>query len=293
MDNLNDKELFDSALTDEAPETPVDTPAEQPAAEDQSQPRDEQGRFAPKAQAQPEAQPEPAPAPQAQPQTKDEAHVPSWRVREIREEADRRLAEERAHWQRQFAELQRQNQPRPEPQPAPDVFENPNAFLEHGVRQQVDPIKSELQAQREFMSRQFAESQHGADKVREAFEWIRQGMANRDPEALATYQRAMQSMHPFGELVTAHQQRTVYQQIGSDPQAWFGKTLDDRIASDPKFAGELLQKLQQSARQQPGNPQAQPNIKLPPSLSRVPAAQVATDDDNDVSDAALFRHAMR
>lgn len=289
----NDKELFEAALTDEAPEI-NETPAEQPE-QIEGQPRDENGRFAPKAQAEPEPQPEtPAASPQAAP--KDEAHVPSWRLREVREEAERRVeqarAEEAARWQRQLEMLQRQSQPKPEPAPVPDVFENPNGFLEHGVRQAVDPIKSEIGQLREFYSRRDAEREHGPEKVKAAYDWIAQGLAQRDPEAVATYQRAMQSMHPFGDLVTAHQQRTVYQQIGSDPNAWFGKTLEERIASDPKFAGELLQKLQQSTRQ-PGNPQAQSKINLPPSLSRVPASQGAADDDTDVSDAALFRHAMR
>ena len=34
-------------------------------------------------------------------------------------------------------------------------------------------------------------------------------------------------------------------------------------------------------------------VKLPPSMSRLPASQVAGDDDStDMSDAALFRHAV-
>lgn len=286
MDIDNDEELFNSALTDETPE--IEAPAEQPVEQIEGQPRDEHGRFAPKAEAEPEPQPE-APVASLQAQPKDEAHVPSWRLREVREEADRRVAETEARWQRQFQELQRQNQPKAEPKPAPDVFEDPNAFLQHGVSQAVDPIKSEIQQMREDFSRQRAEDKFGADKVKAAYDWLGEGVAKRDPEALSAYQRAMQSMHPFGDIVQAHQQRAVYQQIGSDPQAWFGKTLDERLA-DPKFAGELLQKIQQRAQ---ATPQGQNKIALPPSLNRIPAAQGASDDDNDASDAAMFRHAMR
>jgi len=285
-----EKELFESAIADEMPEIEAGSPAEQPAAEDQGQPRDDNGRFAPKA-ADPEPQPEPQAA-QQQPQARDEAHVPSWRLREVREEADRRLAEERANFQRQIEMLQRQHQPPAQPQPEVDPFQDPAAFRDQGVRQAVDPIRSEVQQTREFFSRMMAEQAHGPEKVNAAFDWIKQGMAQRDPDAVAVYQRAMNSMHPFGELVTAHQQRAVYQQIGSDPTAWFGKTLDERIASDPKFAGELLQKLQQSARGQPQG--QQPRIALAPSLNRVAAARgAADDDDGDTSDAAMFRHATR
>lgn len=292
MELPSDKELFESTEADVTPEI-VEAPAEQPVAEIEGQPRDDHGRFAPKAQDEPEPQPAPQAA-QQQP-ARDEAHVPSWRVREIREEADRRLAEERANWERRFEMLQRQNQPRPEPVKPPDVWENPDAFVQHGVQQAVDPIKSEIGQLREFYSRRDAEREHGADKVQAAFDWIKQGMAQRDPEAVATYQRAMQSMHPFGELVTAHQQRTVYQQIGSDPQAWFGKTLDERLASDPKFAGELLQKLQQTARGGTApQGQGQPLVHLPPSLRNAPAARASNDDgDGDISNDALWAHANR
>lgn len=281
-----DKELFESALTDEAPQIEAEAPAEQPEQQVEGQLRDEHGRFAEK-----QAEPEPDPEQPAEQPAKDEAHVPSWRLREVREEAERRVAETEARWQRQFNELQRQSQPKPEPQPVPDVFEDANGFLQHGVSQAVNPIKSELQAQREFMSQQFAESQYGAEKVNAAYDWIKQGLAGRDPDAVATYQRAMQSMHPYGDIVKAHQQRAVYQQIGNDPNAWFEKELERRMA-DPAFAGAQLQRIQNSARGAQ-TPQGQSKIDLPPSLSRVAAAQVATDDDNDMSDAALFRHALR
>ena len=281
---MDDKELFEAAITDEAPE--IETPAEQPE-QIEGQPRDEGGRFAAKTEAIPVPQPAPD-APQAQP-AKDEAHVPSWRLREVREEADRRVAETESRWQRQFEVMQRQSQPKAEPTPAPDVFENPNAFLEHGVRQAVDPIKSELQATREFYSRRDAERDHGADKVKAAYDWMADGIAKRDPDVIATYQRAMQSMHPFGDIVSAHQQRAVFQQIGNDPNAWFEKELERRM-SDPTFAGAQLQKIQQSAR--PAGSQAQ-TFKLPPTLRGVPSSQAATEDDNDQSDAAIFRHALR
>lgn len=281
--DIEDKELFDSALTDE----PIEVAAEEPVADpvNDGQPRDEHGRFAPK-----EPEPEIVAQPEAKPDGKEEALVPSWRLREMREEreaAERRFQETQQQWQRQIAELQARL-PKEEPKPAPDVFEDPNKFLEYGVRQHVDPIKSEIGQLREFYSRREAVREHGQEKVTAAYNAVAQGMQSRDPETMAVYQRAMQSMDPFGEIVSWHQQKTVFSQIGSDPNAWFGKTLDERLASDPKFAAEIMQKIQGSVRGQP-----QGITRLPPSIGKVAAAQSASEDAGDMSDASLFANAMR
>ncbi len=280
----SDKELFESTLTDD--------PIEQIAADEpvEAQPesdgpiRDEQGRFAPK-------EPEPVVAAQPEPQGKEEANVPSWRLREereAREAADRRFNEAQTQWQRQFQELQNRL-PKEEPKPAPDVFENPNEFLQHGVRREVDPLRSEITQLREEYSKKWAEKEHGAEKVKAAYDWVAQGMQTRDPEVAAIYQRAMQSMDPYGEILKAHQQKAVYSQIGNDPQAWFEKELERRMA-DPQFQTSQMQKIQSGVRAAPGT---QNQIKLPPSIGRVPSSHSSSDDAGDLSDASLFAQAMR
>jgi len=285
--DIDDKELFSSAMADaEIPETVTETPAEpeqQPQQDDR--PRDEHGRFAPK-QTEPQQQ-----EPQAATPAEEAANVPSWRLREVREEAERRVAETEARWQRQFEYMQRQAQPKPEPAPPPDLFENPTGFVDQNVRQYVDPIKAELQQIREENSRWRAEDKHGAEKVRASYDWVAQGIANRDPDAITAYNRAMQSPHPFDVLVTAHQQRVVHQTIGNDPNAWFEKELERRMGSDPQFAAKFQQTRQASNGQSP-----QGSItKLPPSLRNTPSARGngGDEDSSDMSDAALFRHAMR
>lgn len=282
----NDKELFESALSDEPIEAVAadETVTEQPASDGPA--RDEHGRFAPK-------EPEPVAAEaQPEPQGKDEAHVPSWRLREERERAEsaeRRAREIEANWQRQFQELQ-SRLPKQEPTPAPDVFEDPNKFLEHGVKQAVDPIKSEIGQLREFYSRREAVREHGQEKVEAAYKAVAEGMQSRDPETMAVYQRAMSSMDPFGEIVSWHQQKAVYSQIGNDPNAWFEKELEKRLA-DPQFASAQLQKIQSSVRAP--SSQAPNQIKLPPSIGKVPSSHSASDDVGDMSDGSLFAHAMR
>lgn len=286
---MNDEELFNSAMTEAAPE--IEAPAE-PEANEGGQSRDEQGRFTAKAaEPEPEGQSESeAAAPQT---TKDEAHVPSWRLREVndaREAAERRAREIEDRYQRELADL-RSRLPKQEAQAAPDLYEDPNGFVGHNVRQAVDPIKSEIGQMREYFSRRDAEREHGADKVQAAFAWLEEGSASRDPERFAIYQKAMQSMHPYGEIVKAHQERQLLQQIGSDPQKWFETSLEQKLQSDPQFAASLLQKIQQSAR---GAPQQQGStVRLPPSLNRIASAQSAADASGDMSDASLFENAMR
>ena len=286
---MDDKELFEQAMTDESvqdvseqqtEQAQAEAVAEQDAGDGQQRERDEHGRFVAQ-QKQPDAA------------KQDEAHVPSWRLREEREQreaAERRFQEAQAQWQRQIAELQARV-PKAEQQ-RPDIFENPDAYVQQATRQQLDPVRSEIGQLREFYSQRDAIREHGQEKVQAAYQALEKGMASRDPEAWATYQRAMSSMDPYGAIVGWHQQREVFSQIGNDPNAWFEKELEKRMSEAPQFAAKQLQRIQQSAQQSSAAKQTANRVALPPSLSRASSAQVATDD-GDMSDASLFANAMR
>jgi hypothetical protein len=280
---MNDEELFDSVTSHEQTDVADQAQAET-GTEVTEQARDEQGRFATQTE---QAQEQAGQATQAA-EPGDDAQVPSWRMRELREERDaavRRSQETEQRLMRQIAELQGRV-PKQEAQPAPDVFEDPNKFLEHGVSQAVNPIKSEMVQLREFYSRREAVREFGQERVDAAYKAIADGMQSRDPEVFATYQRAMQSMDPFGEIVRWHQQKSVYQQIGNDPEAWFNKQLEERLAKDPAFQAKLLGQAQQQVR---GTQGAAPNVvRLPPSLNKVGSATGSTAASGDVSDSDLF-----
>jgi hypothetical protein len=287
--DIDDKELFSSAMTaDEIPEV-ADTPAEAPVTETPQQedrPRDEHGRFAR------QTEPEPQPAQQAeQPAAKEEANVPSWRLREVREEAERRVAEANAQWQRQFEMLQRQNAPKPEPTPAPDLFEDPDGRIDHRFTTKMTPyeqrlaaMEAKVQEDREANSRYFAEKDHGPETVREAYNWLAQGIQARDPNVLHLYQQVMQSTHPFNVIVQAHRELSLVQQIkaAGGPEKWREQQL---AAGQPQSQGS-------NSRQASRNPQGS-IVKLPPSLKNVASSHLNDDGDDDSSDAAMFRHAMR
>lgn len=294
--DISDQELFNTALTDDAAEQ-GEVQAEQSVAETggaAEQPRDEHGRFAAR-QAEPE-QSEPQgeqPAVAGQQPQGEGAHVPSWRLREERERAEaaeRRFQEAQAQWQRQLAELQ-SRLPRHEDSKAPSVFEDEHGFLQHGLSQAVTPIKSEIKELREANSELRAVMRHGEDKVASAKKWLAEGIRS-DPARYELWQRALSSRDPYGDIVSEYQRSTVYQQIGDDPNAWFEKHLEERM-KDPAFAGSLLGRIQQGAATAQPNGSTKPIVKLPPSLNKVASAQSAAADDGDMSDDALFAHAMR
>jgi hypothetical protein len=286
--DLNNGDLLDSAMTDE-PVVTQEAAAPQADQQDAGQPRDDQGRFA-------ATQGEPAEQQTEQSQQPPQGFVPSGRLREereAREAAERRFQEAQAQWQRELQQI-RSQLPQPEQPKAPDVFEDPNGFLNHGVRQAIDPIQSQIGQLREFYSQREAVREHGADKVKAAYDWIAEGMRINDPARASIYQRAMQSMDPYGEIVSEHQKSTIYSQIGNDPQAWFGKTLEERLSSDPKFAAELLQKIQGAVQGQ-SDPQGQGNniINVPPNLRRAPGARAGSAESGDMSNASLLAASLR
>jgi hypothetical protein len=284
-----EQDIFDSALTDDAPE------AAEPQIEESPEPvvnegpsRDEMGRFAPKA-----AEPEPQEAPQAQPEARESNGIPSWR---LKEEADRaRAAEERynqnqrelAELRAQIAQFQKQSEP---PKAVPDIFEDANAFVGHNVSTAIDPIKQEIAElraerlrEREEYSRARAIEAHGAESVEAAYQWVAQGMNSRDPLVKAIYDRAMASFDPYASLIDSHKK----QKIASDPDAYFNARLAERNR-DPAFQAEQMQAFRVSAQSRP------PTVKLPPSLSKVSsAAPIQADDDYDGSEAGLFKYATR
>src|SRR6187397_2900016 len=176
--DINDSELFSSAISDEPiSEVATEAPAEPPAAETPQQdgrPRDEHGRFV-------SSQPE---EPQPEAQAADEqpgqrqGFVPSGRLKEEREARDalqRRYDEDRLFLQRQIEALQKQSQPKPEPKPAPDLFENPDGFVDHRLQQGLSPLEQRLQAQEarmqaqlEYTSMRDAFKEYGEEAVRNA-----------------------------------------------------------------------------------------------------------------------------
>ncbi|CAL8974451.1 hypothetical protein RHODGE_RHODGE_03318 [Rhodoplanes serenus] len=280
-----DQEIFDAALqADPAPVTDVtDQGHGQPQAPDQPEPgltRDERGRFAGKA--------EPAPEPSApEPQPRDQDHrVP---LRELLDERERRqtlaaeIAEERRQretLQRQIAEMQRASQPRPH---TPDIFEDPHGF----IGQVEQRFEERLRAQEANFSLRLAHRQYG-EEFEAAYEsLIKAGHAG---DRIAV-QRVMAAADPGEAVVKWHRERQMVEKTGGDLDGYLKKR-EEELLSDPEFLKRVGEKLRAQQASTPGRPA--PVVNLPPSLSRTPsAAPAASDGGDDMSDAGLFRHAVR
>ena len=280
---MDDKELMQSAMSDE----PIaEAPQAQPEPEQSGQPRDEHGRFAPK------AADEPAPVaeqPKAEPER--EQGIPSWR---LKEEAEARRAAEaereeykRRTWQHEQelaqmrAQLERLNAPKQEPI-------DPYSDLNGAIQQTLSPFEGRLQSFETKMmmraSRAEAVVDYGKDAVKDMEAVIEKEMQGRNPEMQALGQRMRMSDHPIGEAMKWYQNHKLLQETGGDINAFKAKLLDD-----PDFLGKALEASQAKAR---GNQTSTNKIQLPPSLNKATSSLSNEAADNDMSDAALYRHAI-
>lgn len=276
--DISNEELFANALSDEPIEAVEASPEPQPEPEKPAddRPRDEHGRFAPKPE-----EPEKKPEEQAKPEPKEDAQVPSWRLRELREA--REAAERRAQ------ELERrlmsfQQQQRPEPAPKPDLFEKPDDFVRANVQEALSPIEQKFTNFIETVSRRDAIREHGEERVSEAYQALDKAAKNGDPAALATVQAVKQSMDPFGEIVGWYRQH----EAALNPQAYFQRQLEESL-KDEKFKTELLAKLQPQAS---ADAKPKPVFNVPPSLNRAASAAASFDEGGDLSNDSLFKHAL-
>jgi hypothetical protein len=214
------------------------------------------------------------PAQTAQPSAQSDA-VPAWRLRE--EAEGRRQAEARAaQIERQLEELRRSQEAA---KPKPEIWDDPNAFIEQNIKRNVDPIQQQMTQMREQYSQMMAIQQHGADKVQAAFAALDQAAKAGDPEALMVVQRVKtNSMHPFGDIMNWHNRQSVFTQVGGDLEAYKKKLTDEAreaALKDPEFVQKAIESARANARPVIRPPQAANVTKLP-SLNRGTAA---ADDD--------------
>ncbi len=241
------------------------------------------GKFVPKAKA--EAEPgeraqEPEgtePVQQAKPEPKEDHRIPlseHLSEREKRQAAERRaedLAREMQALNRRVEELSR---PKPEPQPVPDMYADPNGFVQHGIRQAVTPIEQRMEAMRDQFSEMLAVQQYGQDAVTAAKAALEAEVA-ANPAMRFEVQKMWQAPMPYGEVVKWHKRQTVLKEVGEDPTAYRQRIIDEAL-KDPEVIQRVIAQARTEAAPQPGN-RAPPNVKLPPSLNRTTGAPAPVD----------------
>lgn len=230
------------------------------------------------------------PAPQ---EPKDDAQVPSWRLREVREarEAAERRAEEATRQayatQQQMAEMRRQLEALQKPKTEPvDFFQSP----EEAFSQRIAPVQSDIESFKrdirlEF-SRELAVIKHGEPLVAEVESSIAKAMQSNHPDMPHLSAQMRNSNNPVAVAIQWHQRNKLMESTGGNLETYKAKVLEEAM-KDPAFQAKVIE----ATRGQTNRPS--PVVQLPPSLNKATGSGVSSADlgDNDMSDAALFRHA--
>jgi hypothetical protein len=267
-DLLPTQEGLEDQLFQGAMETPAETAPAEPAPTEPAA-----------AEPPPAAVTEPVTAPVMPPVE----HIPPWRLRE--ESEARRVAEERNRQLEerlnQIATHLKQNEK------PPNFFEDPNKVTQEMIQRSLQPVVEEQRRSMMYLSKMVASQAHGGDKVETAEQAFLEGMkaGSLDP---ADYERVVTSPNRYDAVVQWHKRQTVLTSVGDDPNAWFEKQLEAKMA-DPTFQAKMLEKVRGGAATRPGA------TTLPPSLSRVTAAAANGNGkltQADMSDENLFSFAM-
>lgn len=155
--------------------------------------------------------------------------------------------------QQLLSQQQQANQPKAPD--IPDIFENPDARIDHRTLQHTNPIREQLN----YNSKLIAKAVLGAEKVDAAEQAFNEAAANGtiDP---ATYHRVQTAPNPWEAATIWHQQQRVLAETGGDLSAY-----EQKLLSNPDF---LKRAAEAYAKQAPQTPKtAQPIVQVP-SLSR-------------------------
>jgi hypothetical protein len=288
--SATDQEIFDQAIgeqTQNVPETPVEAPTEAEA----QRVRDERGRFKsatpePTSEEVPAEEPVAAQAEPAPPVEKDDARVPSWRLKEEsdrRREAESGLAELRAEMRQMQMAMMQQRQPPTEVQtPEVDIFADPQGF----VQQLQSNFQQQLATMRLESSLKDAHRTHG-DKFNQAYEAFSQHVSQTRDQA--TYQRVMATNDPGEALVGWWKDQQLHKELGgSDLQSFLEKQREEWL-KDPSVQAKVIEAFK--ATQQATQPNSLTN--LPPSLSKATASASPHDFGSSGNDIYSYATAKR
>lgn len=277
IEDVNDEDLFNDAVSDETSDDPIvsEPVVEQPEREVA---RDEAGRFA--------AKEEPASDVVAEqvdkPAVDDNApQIPSWRLREIREERD--------ELKRQLEEARRQTvaPPRQEVQP-PAKVEKPDPLLDpEGYEKYLDDKfeakrlndrrEMDLELTRQANTEAFDTAHNEAMRLKSV----------GDPAFVELAQKMQSTTNPGKVLLKWHQERQMKAEIGDDLAAYKQRQREE-LMKDPEFRKAAMEAWRNDAQPQTNG---RPRVDLPPSMSSASRsnALLHSSSNSDVSDEQLFQ----
>ncbi len=177
---------------------------------------------------QPQGQPEPSS--DAEPQADETGKVPLAALHAERSKVKRyteqvaefqtKLEQQNAQWEQRFSQIMTAvvpKQAQPAAAPAPEIWDDPNAFVRSQAMEMVSPLQQQMLA----MARSVAEIQFREQPgiVKEAEEAFNRAAATGqiDPEI---HRRINASPNPYAAAVEWHQHTSTMSEIGADPAAW-------------------------------------------------------------------------
>jgi hypothetical protein len=296
--SATDQEIFAETMSDAPEPTGEQTenaPVEAVEAPTEAKPdraRDEHGRFAPKAPEAPEPvvqETAPEPVVENPPvEAKPDAHVPSWRLAEEasrRREAETALNDMRAEMrqmQTQWAQMMQQRQAPQQPQEMVDPFADPQGYAQ-SILQQQQQMQQQMALENSLRFARYAHKEV-FDKAYEEF--VDYTHKSRDQ---ATYQRVMQSADPGEALVQWHREQQLHKELGGSDLKTFIEKQREEWLKDPAVQAKVIEAFK--ATQQTAQPSNITN--LPPSLSKATSAAPVHGNPGDMSQRAIFEHAIK
>lgn len=276
---VTDSEIFNEALngpTQEQTENAPEKPEEAPTEAKSTRARDDSGRFVKAAQEQPEQPTEPEPQPEVE--EKQPHHVP---LMELLNEREKRQNEQRLReqYEWQLKQLQQQMQKPQQPQPEVDIFADPAAWQ----TQFMARLEQQRKEDRGNWSLQFAAVKHGQQHMNEAWQAMLGKVQQGDD---SVRQSVLNSPDPGETLANWYRTEKTLQVVGTDPEAFLAKALDEAL-ENPEFLAAALEKAKAKAATRPTQ------VKIPPSLNKATGAGNHSGDEIDINDSrALFNYAM-
>lgn len=249
---------------------------------------------------------------QAKPADKPEARVPSARLREQTERAKAleterdalkaQLADTEGKSRSEIAELKAQLngvtalvqklQPqqtevkKPGTEDVPDIFEDPEAYLDHinkGFDARINPVLQRLDNQRVENSMAIAHAVH-----KDVFEKAYAALTALDPKNQDNAQivgRIWNSPNPGQAVIDWHRRTETLRVVGDDPVKYrdnVAKEIRDSLMKDPDFRKQIIADLQAEAA---GNGTPNTITRLPKSLNGARGSTRETIDPSMLDDS--------
>lgn len=195
-------------------------------------------------------------------------------------EFDKKLTEQNTAWERRFEQLIGAVKPKPEEvaKPRPEIWDNPDEFVQSGVQAVLTPFQTELQKTLHGIAKDAAIARHG-DAVDAAEQAFMLAVQNRTVDA-ADFDKVLKAPNRYSAAVEWHKRSQAQAEIG------------DPVAFKEKLRAEILAELQGGNGQQQQAPAAAATV-MPTDLagtrnvgSRSGPAWSGPQSINDIFDRA-------